>query len=96
MFEAERVDSPILTSSSGSIGKYIKHARRNIDLRSSRKDALIDWIKELLNHSFVLNTGQKSYFETMSWIEGLVEEHRADTMRDPPVASRLQQWVPTG
>lgn len=58
-------------------------------LSSHRKDGLIEWLKDLLKHSFVLDaTG--TYADTMSHFEELVEEHIRD-----PVRSRLKQHVPS-
>ena len=58
-------------------------------LSSHRRDGLIEWLKELLKHSFVLDaTG--TYADTMSHFEELVQEH----MRDP-VRSRLKLHVPS-
>jgi hypothetical protein len=44
-------------------------------LSSHRKDDLIEWLKNLLKHSFVLDA-KGSYADTMSHFEELVEEHR--------------------
>lgn len=58
-------------------------------LTSHRRDGLIEWLKDLLKHSFVLDaTG--TYADTMSHIEELVEEHIGD-----PLRSRLKQHVPS-
>jgi hypothetical protein len=54
--------------------------RRNHLLSSHRKDELIEWLKSLLGHSFVLDaTG--TYADTMSHFEELVEEHRKVLVR---------------
>lgn len=58
-------------------------------LTSHRKDGLIEWLKEMMTHSFVLDaTG--TYSDTMSAFEELVEEHRLR-----PDSSRLRAYVPT-
>lgn len=63
--------------------------RRNHMLSSHRKDGLIEWLKELLRHSFVLDaTG--TYADTFSHFEDLVEEHIRD-----PARSQLRQYVPS-
>ena len=71
--------------------------RRNYMLLTDRKDGLIDWMKEMLFHSFVLNE-KDTYCGTMIYFEELIEEHRSNdeanysTQRD---ISRLKQYVPT-
>lgn len=54
---------------------YCNVGRRNHMLSSHRKDDLIEWLKNLLKHSFVLDA-KGSYADTMSHFEELVEEHR--------------------
>ena len=63
--------------------------RRNYYLKSHRQDGLIEWLKEMLAHSFVLDAAG-TYLDTMSAFEELVEEHRLD-----PDRSRLRSYVPT-
>jgi len=63
--------------------------RRNYMLASHRKDALIEWLKEMLSHSFVLDA-PSSYASTMAAFEELVEEHRKS-----PVNSRLRFMIPS-
>lgn len=63
--------------------------RRNHILSSHRKDGLIEWIKNMLNHSFVLDAAE-TYADTMSHFEVLVEEHKKD-----PLRSRLKQYIPS-
>lgn len=63
--------------------------RRNYMLQSHRKDGLIEWMKSILYHSFVLDASS-TYFETMSYFEDLIEEHRVKKS-----LSRLQQYVPS-
>eukprot|EP01031_Cornospumella_fuschlensis_P032315 gene32315-39082_t len=67
----------------------ISSRRRNYMLTSHRRDGLIEWMKEMLNHSFVLDA-KESYVGTMHFIEELIEEHREN-----PTRSRLKQFVPT-
>lgn len=63
-------------------------SRRNYMSSSVRNDQLIEWMKELLNHSFVLNS-KESYHGTMLYFEELIEEYRKH-----PDRSRLKQFVP--
>lgn len=53
------------------------------------KDDLIEWMKGMLYHSFVLDSTE-SYVGTMAYFEELVEEYRKS-----PENSRLRQFVPT-
>lgn len=64
-------------------------SRRNYMLSSHRRDGLIEWMKEMLHHSFALDA-KESYFGTMTFFEQLIEEHRTK-----PEKSRLLQLVPT-
>ena len=48
-------------------------SKRNFWLGSVRKDNLIEFMKEMLHHSFVLNS-QDSYMGTMKYFEELVQE----------------------
>jgi IMP and pyridine-specific 5'-nucleotidase len=64
--------------------------RRNYNDVYQRRDAFIDWIKEMLNHSFVLGNNERSYVETMTHMEDLVREHRVKG-----TSSRLHQLVPS-
>ena len=63
--------------------------RRNYMLKSHRQDGLIEWLKEMLSHSFVLDASG-TYLDTMSAFEELVEEHRIN-----PERSRLRTYIPT-
>jgi IMP and pyridine-specific 5'-nucleotidase len=63
--------------------------RRNYMLTSHRKDEFIEWMKEMLNHSFALDA-KDTYTGTMLFIEDLVKEHLEN-----PTGSRLRQVVPT-
>jgi IMP and pyridine-specific 5'-nucleotidase len=67
----------------------ISSRRRNYMLNSHRKDQLIEWMKGMLSHSFVLNL-TATYLDTMSYFEDLIEEYRSD-----PLKSRLKQYVPS-
>jgi len=60
-------------------------------ITSHRKDEFLNWVKELLYHSFVLGNKKDSYLETMGYIEMLVEEHRS--LRGE--GSRLKALVPS-
>lgn len=63
--------------------------RRNYMLSTHRRDGLIEWMKEMLMHSFVLDA-KESYHGTMRFFEELIDEHRR-----MPTKSRLSQFVPT-
>lgn len=63
--------------------------RRNYMLTSHRKDELIEWMKEMLNHSFALDA-KDTYIGTMLFFEELVKEHLENS-----TGSRLRQLVPT-
>lgn len=80
-------------SSSMSVCHYdaslFSSRRRNHMLSSHRKDGLIEWLKELLRHSFVLDAAG-TYADTFSHFEDLVEEH----LRNPE-RSQLKQHVPS-
>lgn len=58
-------------------------------VQSHRKDAFIEWIIEMLTHSFVLDA-KDTYIETMNYIEELIDEHRIT-----PKRSRLMEFVPS-
>ncbi len=58
-------------------------------LNSHRKDGLVEWMKDMLNHSFVLDATE-TYVGTMSYFEELVEEHRKNRFD-----SRIRGFVPT-
>jgi IMP and pyridine-specific 5'-nucleotidase len=64
-------------------------SRRNYILSSHRKDGLIEWMKEMLTHSFVLNA-KETYKDTFLYFEELVEEYRRN-----PENSRLKELVPS-
>lgn len=63
--------------------------RRNFLLRGHRRDPLIDFMKDMLRHSFVLNVPD-SYVGTMIYFEELIQEHAEN-----PSSSRLLSFVPT-
>lgn len=63
--------------------------RRNYMLSTHRRDGLIEWMKEMLMHSFVLDA-KESYHGTMRFFEELIDEHRRN-----PEKSRLSQFVPS-
>jgi len=58
-----------------------------------RKDGLIAFMKEMLNHSFVLDALDTTAADTFSHFEMLIDEHRIND--DSLGPSRLQQLVPT-
>ena len=73
--------------------------RRNYLLHPHRTDGLIGFIKDMLHHSFVLDTMASSTDATWRHIEELVEEHRgivaALDAGKQTRASRLSESVPT-
>jgi IMP and pyridine-specific 5'-nucleotidase len=69
--------------------------RRNCVLSSLRKDSLIEWMKEMLNHSFVLDA-QSSYPGTMKYFEKLINEHRDSYSKNGiNHRSHLKEYVPS-
>jgi hypothetical protein len=73
--------------------EVIVPARRNFVMSSLRKDSLIDWMKDMLNHSFVLDA-RESYEGTMRYFEQLIDEHRR-AYENNETRSRLKEYVPT-
>lgn len=69
--------------------------RRNYLLVPHRKDGLIAWMKNMLNHSFVLDSLESTAADTFHHFEELIDEHRSrqNDAQAPP--SRLKQLVPT-
>lgn len=64
-------------------------------LTSHRRDGLIAWMKEMLNHSFVLDASQ-TYFDTFRWFQELVDEDReCSASGEQTSVSRLRTFVPT-
>jgi hydroxymethylpyrimidine pyrophosphatase-like HAD family hydrolase len=63
--------------------------RRNYILSNHRKDGLIEWMKEMLGHSFILNA-KDTYQETFIYFEELIAEYRNN-----PETSRLKELVPS-
>ena len=59
-------------------------------LANHRSDQLIDAIKGMLYHSFVLNVMKTTALDTMAHFEELVEEHRRN-----PETSRLKAQAPS-
>lgn len=97
--------TPVLTVDSAYRNDSAKSNRRNYMLLTDRKDGLIDWMKEMLNHSFILDD-KSSYLGTMLYFENLIEEHRLFTATAKDFErsivgwnkndlSRLKQYVPT-
>lgn len=66
--------------------------RRNYLLAPHRRDGLIEWMKSMLMHSFVLDALESTAGDTFSHFEMLIQEHRRATSDQP---SRLKQLVPT-
>ena len=83
----------IMASFSGSSVDVDASSRRNFILSSIRKDSLMEWMKDMLNHSFVLDS-KDSYVGTMKYFEALVEEHRA-AYKNKDLRSRLKEYVPS-
>ena len=82
--------------------------RRNYMLQPHRRDGLIEWMKHMLQHSFVLDALGQTAPETFRHFEELIEEHRDWTAANESTAttttpnhnlnhrlSKLQQLVPT-
>ena len=72
----------------GDAGKI---AARNYTLNGHRRDELIDFMRNALRHSFVLNL-PSTYAATWASFEALVEEYRTSPS---PETTRLKQLVPT-
>lgn len=72
------------------MAEAISARNRNYQLKTHRRDGLIEWLKEMLNHSFVLNAPE-GYYETWSFVEILVDECRS-LSRD---RARLVKIVPS-
>ena len=53
--------------------------RRNYMLQPHRRDGLIEWMKHMVQHSFVLDALASTAPDTFLHFEQLVEEHRALT-----------------
>jgi IMP and pyridine-specific 5'-nucleotidase len=61
-----------------SIGASVTSSRRrNYLLTPHRRDPLIEWIKGLLYHSFVLDSMSSTAEATWAHCEQLIDEHRA-------------------
>ena len=67
--------------------------RRNYLLTPHRRDTLIEWMKTMLGHSFVLDALETTGADTFSHFEILIDEHRQ--MEGSSRPSRLKQLVPT-
>ncbi|KAJ1458572.1 IMP-specific 5-nucleotidase [Pelagophyceae sp. CCMP2097] len=64
--------------------------RRNYYLVSHRRDQFIEFVKGLLQHSFVLDALEATAESSWAYVEELIEEHRLE-----PRGSRLATAVPT-
>lgn len=77
--------------------------RRNYLLTPHRRDGLIEWMKSMLMHSFVLDALETTGADTFSHFEMLIDEHRqwdADDGDAKPSASSsscqlLENSIPT-
>jgi IMP-specific 5'-nucleotidase len=69
--------------------------RRNYLLTPHRRDGLVEWMKKMLMHSFVLDCLETTGGDTFSHFETLIEEHRTLEMEGSSRPSRLKQLVPT-
>uniref|UniRef100_A0A7S1FSJ5 IMP-specific 5'-nucleotidase 1 n=1 Tax=Corethron hystrix TaxID=216773 RepID=A0A7S1FSJ5_9STRA len=77
--------------------------RRNYMLTPHRRDGLLEWMKKMLQHSFVLDALESTGADTFSHFEQLIDEHREYTMNNESSqdgtntqkVSRLIQLVPT-
>ena len=70
--------------------------RRNYLLTPHRRDGLIEWMKSMLMHSFVLDALETTGADTFSHFEMLIDEHRQwDADDGDAKPSRLKQLVPT-
>eukprot|EP00573_Skeletonema_grethae_P011677 CAMPEP_0201696858 /NCGR_PEP_ID=MMETSP0578-20130828/8365_1 /ASSEMBLY_ACC=CAM_ASM_000663 /TAXON_ID=267565 /ORGANISM="Skeletonema grethea, Strain CCMP 1804" /LENGTH=569 /DNA_ID=CAMNT_0048182891 /DNA_START=174 /DNA_END=1883 /DNA_ORIENTATION=+ len=82
----------------------ISSRRRNYLLTPHRRDGLIEWMKSMLMHSFVLDALDTTGADTFSHFEVLIDEHRKMTDqylddisqngKSAFVPSRLKQLVP--
>jgi IMP and pyridine-specific 5'-nucleotidase len=63
--------------------------RRNYMLSSHRRDGLIEWMKGMLTHSFVLDLLAATAPATFAHFEELVDEHRAYANRGPSRSASL-------
>ena len=63
-------------------GAGISSRRRNYMLNPHRRDGLIEFIKGLLHHSFVLDAMPQTADATWAHIENLIDDHRRDTSSD--------------
>eukprot|EP00545_Synedropsis_sp_CCMP1620_P002714 CAMPEP_0119009962 /NCGR_PEP_ID=MMETSP1176-20130426/4705_1 /TAXON_ID=265551 /ORGANISM="Synedropsis recta cf, Strain CCMP1620" /LENGTH=483 /DNA_ID=CAMNT_0006962547 /DNA_START=1 /DNA_END=1449 /DNA_ORIENTATION=+ len=69
--------------------------RRNYLLTPHRRDGLIEWMKSMLMHSFVLDALDTTGADTFSHFEMLIDEHIALSSSEDTTPSRLKQLVPT-
>jgi IMP and pyridine-specific 5'-nucleotidase len=69
--------------------------RRNYLLSPHRRDGLIEWMKSMLTHSFVLDALETTGADTFSHFEVLIEEHRRLELENSERPSRLKTLVPT-
>jgi len=69
--------------------------RRNYLLTPHRRDGLVEWMKNMLTHSFVLDCLDATGADTFTHFEVLIEEHRMIMNEESGRPSRLKQLVPT-
>ncbi|KAG7351506.1 IMP-specific 5'-nucleotidase [Nitzschia inconspicua] len=69
--------------------------RRNYLLTPHRRDGLVEWMKQMLTHSFVLDCLEDTGADTFAHFEVLIEEHRIVQDDGSGRPSRLKHLVPT-
>lgn len=88
------MDDASVSSSSPQAGlspqmQKLMPRNRNIIPKAINKDQLIEWMIEVLNHSFVIDE-KNTYSDTFAYFEDLIREYRQDGDR-----SRLKRYVPS-
>ncbi|GMH49002.1 hypothetical protein TrRE_jg7258 [Triparma retinervis] len=84
LFQTSNHFTPNKQSSTHSSAPHTHHTpimsfssrRRNYMLTSHRRDGLIEWMKSMLHHSFVLDMLTSTAPDTFSHFENLISEHR--------------------
>ena len=66
--------------------------KRNFVRKQYHRDGFMDWMRDMLRHSFVLGNAYDSYVTTMKYMEGLIKEHKE---RAPGTTSKLQTLCPS-
>ena len=49
--------------------------KRNFVRKQYHRDGFMDWMRDMLRHSFVLGNNYDSYVTTMKYMEELIKEH---------------------